>query len=34
MIYTMMRISSENLRSTNSAKEILAKLEKEKVRLK
>jgi hypothetical protein len=34
MIYTMERISSENLWRTNSAKEILAKLQEEKVRLK
>jgi len=34
MIYTMKRISSENLRRIKSAKEMLAKLEEEKVRLR
>ena len=34
MIYTMERISSENLGRTNSAKGMLAKLKEEKVRLR
>jgi hypothetical protein len=34
MIYTMKRISSENLWRTKLAKEMLAKLKEEKVRLK